>query len=247
MPDLSQVLADISNRLSPDLSSEDSWNATIEVAHLIGAKAINVAAVTVESREVVWGRSSMEPEWLEEYNKNSFHEVDPVLRGLLEGEIPELHPAGVPLASMAPDPRNTLLRERLLAYGYHWFWGHMWRDGAVDIGVVFGMGENPKDQFGEATPVIFRTVSALISAQSQPPEDSHIKFGGLSSFDALTPREKDVLRHLANGLTNGQIGHALGIAEVTVRLHLSNARAKMGATTREQTLALALARGAVKI
>lgn len=247
MPDLSQLLADISARLSPDLSQDETWDVTIDVAHMIGAKAVNVAAVTVESREVVWGRSSMEPEWLEEYNKHSFYEVDPVLRGLLDGAIPELHPAGVPLDGMAPDPRFALLRERLFAYGYHWFWGNMWRDGAVDIGVVFAMGEDPNGAFGDATPVIFRTVSALISAQSQPPEDSHLKLGHLSSFDALTPREKDVLRHLANGLTNGQIGHALGIAEVTVRLHLANARTKMGATTREQTLALALARGAISI
>jgi FixJ family two-component response regulator len=44
----------------------------------------------------------------------------------------------------------------------------------------------------------------------------------------LTPRERDVLRHLARGATNKQVGQALGIAEKTVKCHRGSLRGKLG-------------------
>jgi FixJ family two-component response regulator len=45
----------------------------------------------------------------------------------------------------------------------------------------------------------------------------------------LTPREVDVLKALDRGLLNKQIAHELGIAEITVKMHRSNATQKLGA------------------
>jgi FixJ family two-component response regulator len=41
-------------------------------------------------------------------------------------------------------------------------------------------------------------------------------------FDALTPRELEVLEHVVRGLMNKQIADALGINERTVKLHRTN-------------------------
>jgi DNA-binding CsgD family transcriptional regulator len=38
---------------------------------------------------------------------------------------------------------------------------------------------------------------------------------------ALTPRQEEVLRHLAQGLSNAEIAQALGMSENTVRIHVS--------------------------
>lgn len=48
----------------------------------------------------------------------------------------------------------------------------------------------------------------------------------------VTGREAAVLRHVALGLTNRQIGRALGISEATVRKHLEHSYQKLGVSSR---------------
>lgn len=55
----------------------------------------------------------------------------------------------------------------------------------------------------------------------------------------LSPREREVLRYLAQGLATKQIARALGIAERTVKFHVSSIFAKLGASNRAQAVALA--------
>jgi DNA-binding NarL/FixJ family response regulator len=64
-----------------------------------------------------------------------------------------------------------------------------------------------------------RRVDAISGASSPLP-------GGLS------PREAEVLRHLASGATNREIGTALGISERTVDRHVSNIYTKLDLSTR---------------
>lgn len=45
----------------------------------------------------------------------------------------------------------------------------------------------------------------------------------------LTPRELEVLRALDRGLLNKQIAYEMGIAEIAVKMHRSNATRKLGA------------------
>ncbi len=61
----------------------------------------------------------------------------------------------------------------------------------------------------------------------------------------LTPRERDVLRHLANGLSNEEIGKELYISPETVRTHIRKAMDKLGAETRTQAVATALRHGLI--
>lgn len=56
----------------------------------------------------------------------------------------------------------------------------------------------------------------------------------------LTARERDVLRLLADGLSNEEIGKRLFISAETVRTHLRKAMDKLGAETRTQAVAVAL-------
>ena len=56
----------------------------------------------------------------------------------------------------------------------------------------------------------------------------------------LTQRERDVLRLLADGLANEEIGKALFISPETVRTHVRKAMAKLDADTRTQAVATAL-------
>ena len=50
-------------------------------------------------------------------------------------------------------------------------------------------------------------------------------------FEALTPREQEVIRFVCAGLMNKQIAGELGVTEITVKVHRGNATRKMGAKT----------------
>jgi DNA-binding NarL/FixJ family response regulator len=56
----------------------------------------------------------------------------------------------------------------------------------------------------------------------------------------LTQRERDVLRLLADGMSNEEIGKALFISPETVRTHVRKAMAKLDADTRTRAVATAL-------
>ncbi len=56
----------------------------------------------------------------------------------------------------------------------------------------------------------------------------------------LTQRERDVLRLLADGLSNEEIGKELFISPETVRTHVRKAMARLDADTRTQAVATAL-------
>ncbi len=59
----------------------------------------------------------------------------------------------------------------------------------------------------------------------------------------LTPREVEVLREVARGRSNAQIGRALFIGEATVKTHLLRTFAKLGVDDRTLAVTVALQRG----
>ncbi|HLE29036.1 MAG TPA: response regulator transcription factor [Anaerolineales bacterium] len=65
--------------------------------------------------------------------------------------------------------------------------------------------------------------------------------------ETLTPRESEVLRHVAAGLTNKAIALRLGISEHTVKFHLGSAMSKLGAASRAEAVAVAMRRGLISV
>ena len=65
----------------------------------------------------------------------------------------------------------------------------------------------------------------------------------LDPGDALTAREREILRHVALGRSNREIAAALAIAEETVKTHVANLLAKLQAENRAQAIVQALRRG----
>jgi DNA-binding CsgD family transcriptional regulator len=66
---------------------------------------------------------------------------------------------------------------------------------------------------------------------------------GAGGGAVLTPRERDVMRLVAQGLTNRQIGERLYISEKTASVHVSNVLAKLDASGRAEAVAVATRRG----
>ncbi|MDQ7992200.1 MAG: helix-turn-helix transcriptional regulator, partial [Propionicimonas sp.] len=64
-----------------------------------------------------------------------------------------------------------------------------------------------------------------------------------SGVRAITPRETDVLRLVADGLTNGEVAVRLVLSEHTVHRHMANAMAKLDVSTRAAAVARATSLG----
>lgn len=80
--------------------------------------------------------------------------------------------------------------------------------------------------------------STLLSATPRPPA---------GSFQALTPREVEVLRMLAEGLGNKIIADRLRISEHTVKFHLSSIFSKLNAGSRTEAVTLGARLGYIVI
>jgi len=63
----------------------------------------------------------------------------------------------------------------------------------------------------------------------------------------LTPREIDVLKLIAKGFSNKQIGDRLGIAEATVKNHVVSLLGKLGVQDRTHAVTLALERNIIDL
>ncbi|WP_370973236.1 response regulator [Amycolatopsis sp. cg9] len=66
---------------------------------------------------------------------------------------------------------------------------------------------------------------------------------GESLPDGLTVREAEVLGLITSGLSNGEIAAALFVAETTVKTHINNAFAKIGARNRIEAMRYAVRHG----
>ena len=67
----------------------------------------------------------------------------------------------------------------------------------------------------------------------------YLASGGAGDAAALTPREDEVLRLVAEGRTNHDIATALEISDATVKFHMSNILAKLHLENRAQAVAFA--------
>jgi DNA-binding NarL/FixJ family response regulator len=68
-----------------------------------------------------------------------------------------------------------------------------------------------------------------------------------SAFAPLTDRELDILRNVSDGMTNAEIGFALGISAQTVKNHVTSILRKLAVNDRTQAVVTALRRGWLSI
>ena len=64
-------------------------------------------------------------------------------------------------------------------------------------------------------------------------------------MDPLTARETEVMRLVAGGYSNREIGEALSAAEATVKVHVSSILSKLGVRDRVQAVLRALESGLI--
>lgn len=96
---------------------------------------------------------------------------------------------------------------------------------AMKAGAVDFLTKPVRDQ------TLLDAVTAAIAADTVQRAEAAITKRSMEYLETLTPRERSVLHEVARGRLNKQIAFDLGISEVTVKLHRSNAMRKMHATS----------------
>jgi DNA-binding NarL/FixJ family response regulator len=112
------------------------------------------------------------------------------------------------------------------------------------VGVVFEAGAHalilkdaPLDDLGHA-------LEAICSGRRYiDPALARAALTATASKPALTPREAEVLAHVADGLSHDEIGRRLSISPETVRTHVRKACERLNARTRTHAVATALRLG----
>jgi DNA-binding NarL/FixJ family response regulator len=91
------------------------------------------------------------------------------------------------------------------------------------------------------------TIRAVHAGQKRLSGEAAAEIAEHAADDALTPREIDVLRLVAVGNANKEIGALLSLTEVTVKSHVKNILAKLGANDRTHAVTIALKRGIIDL
>lgn len=232
-------LAEGMERLGAAPTMDARWQAAHEILGDLGCTAMNVASVRTDLSEVTYMRSSMSEEWLEEYTAETYIDVDPFVDTVRPG-VP-LRPGGrLILTGQVRDARRKAeaLHHNMAGAGYRMAFGGPFDSdlpGERRLVTLFSDQHAPRFWRPEATRRL-QGASLLVNAFlfQRPEVDPALE------APRLTGREQDVLLLLASGLKNKQIAERLGLAEITVRMHLSSARTRLGARTREQAVAIAV-------
>ena len=91
------------------------------------------------------------------------------------------------------------------------------------------------------------TIRAVHAGQKRIPPEVAAELADHAADESLTLREIDVLRLISTGNANKEIAARLSIAEDTVKSHITNILAKLGANDRTHAVTIGLKRGIIEL
>jgi DNA-binding NarL/FixJ family response regulator len=100
---------------------------------------------------------------------------------------------------------------------------------------------------GDVRRELLDTIRAVHAGQKRIPPEVAAELAEHAAEDELTSREIAVLRLIATGNANKAIAGQLSIAEDTVKSHVTNILAKLGANDRTHAVTIALKRGIIEL
>jgi DNA-binding NarL/FixJ family response regulator len=114
--------------------------------------------------------------------------------------------------------------------------------GDVQVSRALKAGARAYLMKGELRKELLETIRAVHAGQKRLSREIAVEIAEHATEGALTPREVGVLRLVAAGNTNKEIGARLSLTEVTVKSHVKNILAKLGANDRTHAVTIALKR-----
>ena len=116
-------------------------------------------------------------------------------------------------------------------------------DGEEDVYRSFQAGVRTYILKTAAREDLIQTIRAVHAGERCIPPAIGARLAERMTRAELTTREVEILKLIAKGRSNKEIGTALGIAEATVKLHVGHILTKLKASDRTQATTIALQRG----
>jgi len=231
--------------LGPD-ENDSHWQTAVKIAGEIGYCVLNVAAVSKYNGAPLWARTTMSAAWAEMYLEKDYFQIDPFIAHMQASNTQLAFDCdGPPIPGL--DPKIEEFRQDVRRLGYGRFRGFPFNWPTQSVYRITSFGLMAGAHVVETPEMIVKAhILADVLATRIGAPSSVISCGVVWPRKAmLSDRERELLYYLALGLKNDRIAERCGLAEVTVRKHLVSARQKLGASTREQALAIALQNGLI--
>jgi len=120
-------------------------------------------------------------------------------------------------------------------------------EGDADIERSLALGALGYVVKGSGRDQLLRGIRAVYGGKKYIPAEVAQTIAEHITSEKLTPRELEVLTHMARGKRNKEIGGAMSLAEDTVKMHVKNVLAKLGANDRTEAVTIALRRGLIHL
>ena len=148
-------------------------------------------------------------------------------------------------------PREAILRRRIDdftategGFDVDRFWARFLAEGRLN-------GSYPAKRLdGQVRPIVYAATANVVpglhmsvfvnTSPALPEAEEPLRRGA-----KLTPREREILQLIADGLTDREIAARLVLSPATARTHARNLIARLGAHTRAQAVAIAIRRGEI--
>jgi DNA-binding NarL/FixJ family response regulator len=120
-------------------------------------------------------------------------------------------------------------------------------EGDVDIERALAAGARGYVVKGMVREELLHAIRAVHSGKQHVPSAIAAKLVDHLASEKLTQRELDVLKEVARGKRNKEIGATLSIAEDTVKMHVKSILMKLGVNDRTEAVTIALRRGIIHL
>jgi len=120
-------------------------------------------------------------------------------------------------------------------------------EGDVEIGRALAAGARGYILKSMPPKELVEVIRQVKAGRKQIPTEVAAQLAVHLGEEELTPREIDVLGHLAGGNRNRDIADQLFISEETVKVHIKHIMEKLGASDRTQAVAIAVRRGIIEL
>jgi DNA-binding NarL/FixJ family response regulator len=120
-------------------------------------------------------------------------------------------------------------------------------EGDVDIERALAAGARGYVVKGMVREELLDAIRAVHAGKQHVPAVIAAKLVDHLASEKLTQRELDVLKEIAMGKRNKEIGTALSIAEDTVKMHVKSILMKLGVNDRTEAVTIALRRGIIHL
>lgn len=242
-------LIDAFTTMQNSQNEEESWTSIHDILSKIGASHLVAAKIAKKDEAILWVRTSMKDSWMKQYLDRQYYTVDRVIKqGVKQSTTINFRCGDM----FGPGKQLTDLEQEfnlgLQDAGYGEIRAQTFttddRETSKISTICF---DDHKDVIENLNEVHVGQLQSLMSVFLSKPISSKspglVKFGG----QTLSARERDVLAYLSQGMMTAKIAEKLGLAEVTVNKHFNSGKKRLGASTREQALAIAMASGAISL